>query len=106
MRPQYFLVAAITPVTIKSSQPEYISSAKSLHEDITISYPEAALRFENFTEFKEGIYVHGMTSISNTNPTRAGLKLHRENFAEFKEGVLGRMESKAETTAKVIMMEE
>ena len=47
-----------------------------------------------------------MTSISNTNPTRAGLKLHRENFAEFKEGVLGRMESKAETTAKVIMMEE
>merc|ERR1719458_2124278 len=31
---------------------------------------------------------------------RAGLKLHRENFAEFKEGVLGRMESKAETTAK------
>ena len=38
-------------------------------------------------------------------PSRAGLKLHRENFAEFKEGVLGRMESKAKTTAKVIMME-
>merc|ERR550532_3514458 len=32
--------------------------------------------------------------------SRAGLKLHRENFPEFKEGVLGRMESKAETTAK------
>ena len=47
-----------------------------------------------------------MTSISNTNPTRAGLKLHRENFAEFKEGVLGRMESKANPTAKVIMMKE
>ena len=42
-----------------------------------------------------------MTSISNS---RAGLKLHRENFAEFKEGVLGRMESKTQTTAKVIMM--
>ena len=39
-------------------------------------------------------------------PSRAGLKLHRENFAEFKEGVLGRMESKAKTTAKVLMMEE
>merc|ERR1719234_3112970 len=32
--------------------------------------------------------------------SRAGLKLHRENFAEFKEGVLGRMESKTQTTAK------